>query len=192
MNLATLERIECTPLLQALARADSMTVELGQQAVSFFMPQDSLANKRAQEHAEAGLPDPWVCVDKQSGPTLHAELLTDFHYKISVQQATSGHTSLTFHSDVQSLSVLARFLKHTGREENNPAQALSDILDIFDTEGTESWDAIQSFTVLAYKWAADVAMTTLEVGPCSHKSKHHPQHRRQTSQESKWRRHRRH
>ena len=72
-DLAMQEQIERTPLLGALARADSMTVELGQQAVKFLMPQDSLANKRAQEHAEAGLPDPWVCVDTQSDPTSHAE-----------------------------------------------------------------------------------------------------------------------
>ena len=95
---------------------------------------------------------------------------------------------------MQPLGVLARFLQHTGEEANNPRRTLLNILDSLDAPGTQSREAmfIDSFMILAYKWAADVAMTTLEVGPCSHKSKHHPQHRRQTSQESKWRRHRRH
>jgi hypothetical protein len=74
MDPAMQAQIEGLPLTGALAGADeSVTVELGQQAVLFIMPEDLLANKQAQEHVAghvAGQRIPWECVDTHNSPIL--------------------------------------------------------------------------------------------------------------------------
>ena len=179
MDPAMQATIESYQLKGALAGADeSVTVVLGQQAVLFVMPKDllagKLANKRAQEeHALAGQNVPWVCVDTSlPHPMSHPKLLTGFHYKITLQPETAGQSSVTFHSEVTKLKVLARFLTHNGREVYDPsleegcAETLASIWEDTGPENT-GLDAmlLDSFLILAYKWAADVAMTFLEVGP---------------------------
>lgn len=112
----------------------------------------------------------------------HAQKLCDLNYVINLQPATCGQCSFAFDSAVTPGQVLARWSVQSGDRvvfwiggpstQEVDEQTLAMFVDIVIADRElEARDKrkIRELLSDAYKWAKDVAMTTMEVGPAAMK-----------------------
>lgn len=152
------------------------------------------ANKWAERQSLAAGPafegqaEPWVCVDTRQGAGVHAHthapLLSNLDYIVALCPETHGRSYFQF-CQVTPWQVLARWTMDSGDPATDGAvhkvtqglvfpdsRSLATHLDSYmampDTEANQVHkDTIRSMVANAYKWAAQMALVSLEVGPCS-------------------------
>lgn len=115
----------------------------------------------------------WTCIDTKfltPNTTTHCQCLCNMHYKIYLRPAKWGKSHFAFSAEVTPGQIVARWATHVGEACPGGSAAFANCFDL-TTEGTE---ADRSLVDGAYWWAAEKALTVLEVGLCSHESEHPP------------------